>query len=825
MFKLFFLSGFLLMSITAWGQNVVLKGIVFDKNTDEPIPFSSVQFKGTTIGTSANDKGEYTLNLDFIPSDTLLARAIGYTTKYIAIDKAKQQQTINIQLSRMDYALDEFVIHAGVNPALIILKKIIQHKPENNPDRLAAYSQKVYNKLEVDLNQLNKEKILHSKLLKPFAFILKNIDSTSEDKPFLPIFLTETLSKYYYQKSPKKTREIIQASHQSGINNKSLTQFLGTMYQNVNVYDNFIPVFGKNFPSPINNNATLYYNYQLVDTQYIDNRKCYQISFEPKHKEGQYFFGDFWVNDTTFAIQKMNLQVTRQANINFVHQINLVQEFKPLGDTLWFLVKDKFIADFVPIGEKRPGLIGRKTTYYYDITVNDTAVSHILSLKKYQANNIYIADSAMKKSDSFWATHRYAKLSKNENAIYNMMDTLETMPLYHKYTSIIQFITTGTKAFGPIELGPYYYLVSANDLEKIRVRFDMGTTPDLFKDIYLHGYLAYGFGDRKYKGSMSGLWLLKRHPRMYLYAAYTHDLDNGQATPNEISTDNIFTLAIRKNGIPQKFVMKDEKRLELYKEWFSGFSLHGAFTNTKFSPYAPLPIKNDIRPYEPLNNSEVSLSARFAWREKYLEGNYYRVGLGSQYPILKLTASFGIRDVLRSNYQYQKLQLNVSDYLPIPPFGHLKYEFYGGKIWGDLPYLLLNIHPGNELYYYNASAFNMMNRYEFLSDEWAGFNIEHDFGGGIFNYIPLLKKLKLRQFWTAKGVIGRLSDDNKAINFDHGYTFQTLRGNPYLEIGTGVENILHFIRIDFVWRVLPPTGPDVPLSRKFGIFGSFKLTF
>lgn len=810
-------------------QQRYIHGVVKDKHTNEAIPFAAVQFIGTTTGATTGEDGTYSMQLPAIPGDSLLARVIGYGELHKAVDRRLDSQQVDFELERREYTLNEFVIHAGVNPALIILRRIIEHKPQNDPHRLESYTYRVYNKLELDLDNFDKEKFQQSKLFKPFAFIFDNMDTTSESKPFLPVFLTETLSDYYYQRQPKHTKEIIHASQTSGIENRSLTQFLGTMYQNVNVYDNFIPVFDKKFISPISNIATVYYRYQLIDTQYIYNRRCFHITFEPKRKMENVFFGDFWVNDTTYAIQQMNLQVTGEANINFVDRISLYQEYRPLGDTTWFLVKDKFIADFNPIGSKRMGIIGRKTTTYNNIVVNDTAATNIFGDKRYKANNIYILPDAMSKTDSFWVTHRQEDLSKNERAIYAMMDTLEQIPLYQTYSNIIQFMATGTKAFGPIELGPYYYLVSSNAHEGLRLRFDMGTTPKLFKDAYLHGYLAYGFRDRKYKGSLSALWLLKRHPRSYLYASYTHDLDNGGAYLDQISTDNIFTLAIRKKDIPQKFVLMDEKRFEAYKSWYSGFSVHATMTNTAYSPFAPLPtaeyFNNNWKYYTPLKNTELGLSLRFAWREKFLEGNYYRLSLGSPYPIMELHGALGMKGVLGSSYKYQKLDFSVSDYLPIPPLGNLYYNFYAGKIYGTLPYLLLQVHPGNELYYYDKYAFNMMNRYEFLSDQWAGFNLEHEIGGGIFNYIPGLRRLKLRQFWTAKGVIGRLSAENRQLNFQGDYRFKTLEGDPYLELGTGVENILHFLRVDFVWRVLPRPAEGEPLATRFGVFGSFRLQF
>lgn len=828
----YLLSLFLLLSFAfASGQVKVIHGIVTDKNTNEPIPFAAVQFIGTDVGASTNEKGEYSFTLNSFPSDSLLVHVIGYPEIHRFVNPKADSQEIDFELNRIPYSLNEFVIHAGVNPALIILKKIIKHKPENNPDRLSSYKYKVYNKLEVDVDNINTGKLERSKLFKPFTFILNNMDTNKYKEPYLPVFLTETISDYYYQKQPKKQKEIITASRTSGFENRSVTQFLGTMYQNVNVYDNFIPVLGLKFVSPISDVATAFYRYKLVDTQYIDNHRCFHITFEPRRKGENDFFGDFWVADTSFAIQKMNMEVAPEANINYAKRISLVQEFAPMGDTLWFLVKDIFVAQFTPPLAKKSliGVIGRKTTSYYDIHVNDTAATNIFDIKQYRANNIYIETGATEKPDSFWSTHRYVPLNKDEKAIYSMMDSLEQMPLYHKYANIVDFITTGTKDIGDFELGPYWYLFSENELEKFRLRFDLGTTPHLFKNIYLHGNLGYGFGYKDFTGSLSGLWLLHRHPRMYLYGAYTHDLDVSGLSENQLNTNNIFTIAVRKKGIPQKFVMTDEKRLEFYKEWFSGFSMHWTLTNTQYNPFAPLPLKSyfnqDSKNFTPLDNTEIGLELRFAWKEKFLEGNYYRISLGSPYPIVTLNAAMGVKGILNSSYHYQKLQLSISDNTSIAPFGSISYNVYGGKIFGTLPYLLLEVHPGNELYYYDREAFDMMNRFEFLSDEWAGFNFEHDIGGGIFSYIPWVRKLKLRQFWTAKGVIGSLSDANQALNLGSGYPFKTLEGNPYLEIGTGVSNILHFIRIDVVWRVLPKPHANEPAMKKIGVFGSFELQF
>ncbi|MCW3462751.1 DUF5686 and carboxypeptidase regulatory-like domain-containing protein [Chitinophaga nivalis] len=812
-------------------QTFKVSGIVKDAHSQEIIPFATLQFVGTQIGMVSNTDGKYVFELGAIPADSLLVRVMGYNLLKLPVDRSQKEQIINFEVTRSDLSLKVYEIKANVNFALILLKQIVRHKPENNYNRLDNYKYQIYNKLELDMKNLNKVKLSKNRFTKPFSFILDNIDSTSEEKPFLPIFLTESLSDYYYQSKPHKTKEIIKAARTSGIDNESVTKFLGGMYQNINIYENFIPVFDKQFVSPTHHNGAFYYDYKIADTQYVNSQRFIKLNFTPKRKGENTFIGDLWVHDTTYAIQKTTLSVPRDANINFIHKVSLVQEFKQLPDSTWFLYKDKFIADFwapSPRPGKQIEFIGRKTTSYDEVVIGDTAVTNIFNNKKYP-QNIVILDSARKRQDAFWTYNRPDSLSKNEQSIYRMVDTLQKMPLFQKYSNTIRFLATGYKPFGPLEWGPYYYAFSQNRLEGFRLRLDLGTTPKFNKDLYLYGYLAYGFKDEAYKGKISALWLLKRHPRTYVYGAYTRDLDNGTHYYDEVGTDNIFTLAIRKGGIPQKFLMVDEKRVEFFKEYYSGFSHQLSFIHKQVRPFEPLPTADfypkGVNGRDPLTSAEIELKVRYAFHEEFLEGNYYRVSLGSKFPIAEFKFALGIPGIGRSGQQYERASLSISDYVKLPPFGSFYYNVFGGKIFGTLPYTGLEVHPGNEIYYYNKYAFNMMNRFEFISDQYAGFNIEHTIGNGIFGYIPLIKKLKWRQFWTAKGVIGSLSESNKQLNMNNGYTFKTLQGNPYLELGTGIENIFKFLRVDFIWRVTPAVSPEEPINKRFGVFGSFKLQF
>ena len=807
---------------TAVGQKKIISGVVKDAHSDERIPFASIQFQKSSIGKLSDSSGSFSFYLNQWPSDTLLITYVGYQSYKLFIPAAKDTIHAEIVMERGTY--NEGVrVKAKVNKGLFLWKKIVEHKPDNDKFRFDNFSYEVYNKLEVDIKNLNFQKFSKFKPLKPVTDLITGNIDTTEGLPFLPTFLTEAISNYYYQKKPLKRREIISAANTNGVKNESITQFLGSMDQNVNVYNNFIPVMNKQFVSPASDNGDGYYNYRVIDTQVVNKNRYYRLVFTPKRRGENTFEGDCWVHAGTYAIQKMNLRLGKDANINFLETLSIIQEYRLLDDsTTWFLSKDKFVADITPIGKDKLGFIGRKTTTYKNIVVNDSSVIKELSKNKILEEVITLPGATEKEKD-YWATARHEELSKNEKGIIKMIDTLTNAPVFKKFTNTLTFIGTGYLNTGNFQLGPWYNWLTANSWEGFRMRFDLGTNYKFDKRVWWHTYLAYGFKDQKFKGKAELFFLPSKHPRTFLYGSYTNDLDYGQSYYGEVSSDNIFALAIRKSGIPVKSMKIEEKRFELFHETKAGFSSFLSATHKQFNPLQNIPPKDSFSVVngKALRTFEVSLRLRFAYLEKFLENTFFRTSIGSRYPIPEIRITKGISGVGKSAYNYTKLSGSVNDFIKVPPFGSIEFYVYGGKTFGTVPYTFLDIAPGNEMYYYNKYAFSLMNKYEFVHDKYAGITFEHNIGNGIFRFIP---KLKFRQFYTIKTLWGSLSDANKALNFKGNHGFQTLNGKTYLELGTGIDNILKVLRLDFIWRVLPTPLP-VASSKRFGVFGSFRLSF
>lgn len=815
------LSVFFIHSIVA--QTKVIKGFVKDGHSDEFLPFASVQFKNTGIGKTTDSSGAFIFRLSKWPSDTLVISSISYKTFFVVIPANKDTVDVLAALEAGS-ASTEVIIKSKQKHSRgwYLWKKVVAHKDSNNIFKHDNFTYRVYNKLELDINNVSKQKIEKSRLLKPFNFIAGNIDTVSEEKPILPTFFSETLSNYYFQKNPHRTREIIVANKVSGITNESITKYLGGLYQNIIIYANFIPVFDKQFISPLNDNGDSYYDYRLADTQRVAGRKLLHLVFIPKHAGENTFTGDCWIHDTTFAVQKVILHINKEAGINYADKLSLVQEFKLINNNTWFLNKDKFIVNLNPVGSKTAGFIARKTTIYDKVQVNTDAVAPIVAKNKV-VEEVEVQDLARDNKIN-WDSARTEPLTKTENGIYVMIDSLQHSPAYKKYYSTLYFLTTGYKNIGQFQIGPWFTWVSGNAWEGTRLRFDLGTNVKFSKKIYLHSYLAYGTADKKFKGMGEALWLIKKNPWQTVQVSYLNDLDRTQHYNADIPADNVLAFAIRKNGIPIKFINLTQEKITYLRDTKIGLSVALSVLHKSYDPLKNIPGKTffPVATGDPLTATEASVKFRFAYLEKFYSTNFFRYSLGSPYPVSELEFTAGIKGILNSSYNYQKISGSVGQQIAVAPLGKLTYSVFAGKIFGTLPYPLLEVHPGNETYYYNKYAFNLMNRYEYVSDRYAGFSLEHNLGSGLFRFIPVTRKLKFRQFWNIKGVTGSLSEANQLLNYTPAHSFTALDNKLYLEAGTGIDNIFKLLRLDLVWRLSPRPLPAIKASR-FGIFGSFKI--
>jgi hypothetical protein len=807
-----------------WGvgsaQLTKITGVVTDSITEEPIPFVNVYLKGTSVGATTGFDGKFSIRTK-VKSDTLLVSYIGYKPWIIHIRQGVYQhfeiklQTSNIELSAVE-------IHPGENPAHILLRKVIANKDKNSGYNLHAYEYQVYNKVQMDANNITEE-FRNRKVFKPFKFVFDNVDtSTINGKSYLPLLLSESVSNYYYRSSPETEKEEIKAARLSGFQNESVAQFLGSMYQNINIYDNYIRVFKQNFTSPIANFGLRTYRYYLIDSANIDGHWCYQMMFKPRRKQEATFTGEIWIADTSFAVKRVSMKI-QNVNLNFVNAMAINQEFEIVDGQYWMLYRDNFVVDFnlVEKSKRVTGFFAHKTTIHENIIINQPHPDDFY----HSASKVIVEKDAWNKNENYWDTARAEELNDEEKLIYKTVDTVANMPIFRTYYDIVAMLVGGYHLGDYVDIGKWYKMYSYNGIEGHRFRIGGRTSNKWSQRFRLYGHLAYGTLDERFKYGLGAIIIQNKNPRRAIDIYYKNDMEQLGASINAMSTDNILSSILRV-APNDKLTMVEEYRLGYEYEWFNGFSNTLTFRHRMVSPLQD--TKFEIHPDSESNTvnlnfittSEIELKTHFAYHEKFYVDKFNRKSLGTKYPRLNIWYAYGIPDFLDGQFEYHKLRIAMRQRFNVWGLGYSNYIVAWGKIWGKLPYNLLEVHPGNETYVYDEFAYNGLNYYEFISDEYASFAYSHHFQGLFFNHIPLLRKLKWREVIYGKALVGSLRADNKSYSTFPDITYGLTE--PYYEAGVAVENIFKIIRVDFGWRLSYLNHPG---AKAFRIRFNLKMDF
>ena len=801
-----------------------IEGQVFDAATKEPVGYANIYIKGTTIGTTTDDTGYYQLKLQTI-YDSVSAAYLGYSEATQPIKK-QDRQRINFMLEASQSMLAEAVI-IGSKESLedYLIRKILENKDKNDKKHLQNYSYESYNKIELDVKNMS-EKFMNRKILKPFKFVFDNIDSTSEDEPFLPMLLSESISDFYYTSKLNKKREIIRASKISGVNDASFNEFLSATYQDIDVYDNAYTIIDKQFISPIANSCKTFYRYKVIDTLVLDNVVHYKLMFEPKTKGDNTFFGSFIVSENNYAIKGIQLRMAPHVNINFVKKIEINQDFDFVDQQFWMMTNDYLLVEFSPL-EKMPAIITRKNAVYRNFKINTSFNDSLISKMK---EELYIDEREVKKDQAYWDSSRFIQLSKNEAAVYHIIDTLKTVPAYKTYVDIINLVLTGYYKTGPVELGPIVSLISYNKLEGWRFGAGIRTNYKMCEWAQVGGHFAYGLRDKRFKGDVNARFLVDKQPRQIISASYTHDVSELSRTNDLLASDNILSIIINRRKPDVRLLYYDDAKLSYNIEYKQGLSMGVTLQNRKIEqglvPFSYLyPNKEfGIDSFNTLRQTELVFNARFAIGEKYIDKNsLFRSSINTyKVPVVQFEYVYGFKRFLGSQFNYHKFTLSYAQIVPVRTIGRFEMKIQAGKILGQVPFLLTEVHDGNQTFAFSNTAFNVMNDYEFYSDQYLQWNFSHHFDGFFLNRIPGIRKLKLREVIHTRGVWGNVSAKNADFNRLNSGFIKPLGKVPYIEVGFGLENILKFIRWDVMWRV---THRDNPKAYNWMMTFGFNFNF
>lgn len=814
-----FKSGFLLKTVllvsvfiflerdSLFCQITRVKGKVLDAETGEALPFVSISVKGLSIGTNSDIDGNF--EIEFQKSaDTLLVSFLGYTSRKIKILPFTTNY-LTIKLSRESRLLKEITIRPTENPAHRIMREVISHKIYNDPENLNSYCYDVYNKIEFDLNNFGK-KNPRKKILKPLSFIYNYRDSTEDGISFIPLGIAEAYTRVYYMRKPERMHEYIKASRISGIKNTSLSQFLGDMYQTINIYDNFLDIFGKSFVSPVTDNFLRYYKYFLIDSVYIGKDRCYKLLFLPKRKEDLTFTGNIFIHDSTWAVRQVRVSFNENANINYIKSFDVTQDYTLVDGKFWMLREEKSIGDFSPLENSNGiGFFGKKTTSYSNFNINRNIPDSLFKT----GSRVSVEDSSGERSDAFWEHIRPNSLSDREKDIYFMVDSLKKVKQLRSAWNLSQMVVTGYYPGKYFEPGKINSFLSWNSLEGIRLKFGGRTSNEFSRRMEIKGMIAYGTEDNRFKYKTEIRWFIDKDKskRRLLNISYKSDIEQLSISQGAMDFDNILSSITRRVAL-RNMNNVVESKISIENEWFPGFMNRVSFLNRDLTPLGDFKFERELngitQSIKNIGTSEFGILTRFAFGEKYIQKGFDRIPVPGRYPVVQLELTRGIKGIMKSNYNYLKTKLRFNHRLPINPYGHTNFMVEFGKIWGRAPYLFLEVHQGSQTYLMDKVAFNLMNIFEFTSDRYVYMFIDHHFEGYLLNKIPLLKKLKWREIFTLKSAIGDLKPENLPIlKYPGGKN--PVMNKPYIESGFAIENIFKVLRVDLLWRMTHLDKPDV----------------
>jgi hypothetical protein len=814
------------LPLSGFAQTVV-KGKVTDAHSGDPIPFANIIFKGTTIGTTSDFDGNFTVRTSD-PVDSLVVSYMGYTTRTKKVAPGVSQ-VMNFQLEEVVTALQEIVFEAGENPAFEILRNVMKRKTANDKRKLSAYEYDTYTKIEVDVDNMS-DKFRSRKMVQKITQVLDSVERIAgeDGQPILPIFISESVSKFYYRTDPQLRFENILKSKINGVGIQDgtlVTQFVGSSFQEYNFYQNWLNILAKEFVSPVADGWRLYYNYDLTDSLFIRGDYCYRLDFHPKSPQDLAFTGTVWITKEHWALKQIDASVGRQANLNFVEKIRIQQELEPSSEGAWIPVKNRVLIDVSELTPSSAGMLAKFYTSNKNVVVNQPRAPSF-----YEREIRMEEDARQYEKEEYWDTLRHEPLSETEKNVYRMIDTLQNIPVVKTYTDIIKIAVNGYYTAGKINLGPYIWLLAVNNIEGLRVQPGFKTNYDFSKNWVLGGSVGYGFQDEKIKYSAFVQKILSRERWTTMTFSMRSDLGR-VGIDDESLADNYLFLAAQRFGTFRRGYYFDESRFNFQRELFRGFTQRVAFRYSTFRPvfnfgYVFPEGKNDtLSTYE---NAEVIVETRFARDEMFIINDNERLSLGtSKWPEVTLRYTHGFKGLAGSDFDYDKLRLSVHKRIRFGPMGVGYVTLTGEYVFSKLPYPLLALHLGNQTPFFAHVTYNLMDYGEFVSDRYASLHYSHHFEGLLLNRIPLMRKLKWRLVGTSNVILGGMSSMNKALIAETAEGEQQVgflsRGLPYIELGYGLENIFKFFRVDLIHRLTYLDKEKNPDVRKFGVLVSFQF--
>lgn len=843
----------LILAQAAGAQTIT--GVVVEESTGDTIPFPSVQYKKEKIATSGNAYGRFSIKR--LNGEKLTFSAVGYQELTILIGPntpsemkitlktdTKQLKGVTVKTKRSKYSRKN-------NPAVELMKRVIAAKKRTDLANHDYYQFNKYQKITFAINDIKPTELENEKLKKK-KWLINQIETCPyNNKLILPLSVDETVTRNIYRKDPKTEKSIIMGQSSSGVNDlietgDILNNVLKDVFTDVDLYDDQIRLLQYPFTSPIGKDAISFYRFYIVDTVYVDRDKCFHLQFLPNNQQDFGFRGEIWIlADSTLHVKRCNLTLPKKSDVNFVDNLQIIQEYTRLPEGDWALATDDMFVE-MSIAKFLTKAIVIRTTRMSDYAFDE------LPDKLFKGKTKVLHESnAMMRDEAFWDKYRSVELTKSESSMDAFINNLSQQKAF-KYiifgvrAFIENFVETGSQNHpSKVDIGPINTMISSNFIDGVRTRISAQTTANLNPHWFLSGYYARGWDSRKnyYKGELTYSfnkkeYLPREFPKRTLTFTSTYDVCSPSDKFMHTDKDNVFTALKWTKVEKMMFYNRQQLSFEREEEW--GFRTtislkteeNEACGDLFFKPLSMVGMEDAMIGQGKFRTTEARIELRYAPGETFINTKQRRLPVNLDAPVFTLSHTTGIKGFLGGDYDYNFTEASIYKRLWLNSWGKIDILAKGGIQWNKVPFPLLIMPAANLSYIISDETFNLINNMEFLNDRYASLDISWDLNGKIFNRIPLLKKLKWREWLGIKCLWGTLTDKNNptlAANAGDGMLMEFPEGSyimdskrPYIELIAGIHNIFKIIHIQYVHRL---NYNHLPTATKNGVRLMMRLTF
>ena len=798
-------AALVLTSTVSSAQVTEVRGRVFDALTGEALPYVNVVLGSGENGTMTDAQGQYTLATAKRPG-RLSVTFLGYASQSFAVVRGISQQ-INISLEPRSFDLGAAEVRPNrkeENPAKPLLQRIIEAKPSNNPAKLSAGWQRIHTRIEVDFNDIEADQA-DAWYWGPFGFVFDYMHH-DDNRSALPVVFGEIIADEEWQTQPKrKTTHVLasQVSGDFGSGGDLAAASMNSRFPEINLYDNQLLMLDRVFTSPLHDRANSHYRFYILDTLDYHGRSTFHMAFMPRRKGEMTFEGEMWVDTLTMGLARVEAQLSPSANINFARGMQWSQSYRMVpgenGKSRWMLDADSVVFD-MSIAKRSFGAYLRRTSSISEQRWSEAGRDTALA----KGRSMTFDSLAILRTDAQWNRMRTVPLLDTEAGIFEMTDSIMSLPQWRFVKSAGYFLGSGFLLAGPLEVGAWWSAYTRNPTEGNRFRLDLQTSNAFSTRFMPSVFAAYGTYDQRWKAGVAADLIFRKTPRTEAFFEIKHDieqfgmvglLEQGEAFTSVLRTDTV-------NLLSEVF----RSEASIMHEFGTGFTAFFEWRHRRVGGRGEWNFLNPETglPIERLITTEATGALRFAKGERFVGGEFVRRSLGTEWPVLDATVTWAMPNVLGSQYNYTRCTLEAYDEVRLGWWGRMEWLATAGKYFGTAPFPLMEVVPASGTFFMTEEAFNMLRLFERVTDEWVSANIEWHGEGILFNHLPLLRQLELREVIGVKGIAGNWDTRHEAL-LELPEETTGLNGT-YSECSVGLENIFGVLRVDGVWRT------DLPLA-------------